>query len=65
MECPTFSQLLEVSTAGKKRDLCQHLTLFLWRIRDVTWTTEFRNTRYACKSQGDTQVFYQLFEWSF
>ena len=34
------SQLAELST-GKKRDLFRHATLFLSRMRDVTWTMGF------------------------
>ena len=45
----------------KKRYFCRHLTLFLSRIRDVAWITKFKNARYACKSRGDSRVFYQLY----
>ena len=31
------------SSTGKNRDLFRHPTLFLLRMRDVTWTTGFRN----------------------
>ena len=48
--------LLAEVFALKEKDFCRYPTLYLLRMRDVTWTTEFRNTKYARKPQGECFV---------
>ena len=47
-----YSNWSSLILLGKKRDICQHPTHFLSRLRAVTWTTKLKNTRYACKHRG-------------
>ena len=44
--------LIYIRHTGKKRDICLHPTLFLSRMRAVTWRTKLKNSRYACKHRS-------------